>query len=91
VRAGFWLPKLADQIAEAKSFLLLIGPEGIGPWQEIKYFTAFDRHAALPCVAKRLGFTFADSQTDAIRKALSCKVLVITLAADRERSPKSSE
>jgi WD40 repeat protein len=42
--AGFWLPKLADGIADADAFLLLIGPEGIGPWQEVEYYTAFDRH-----------------------------------------------
>jgi WD40 repeat protein len=44
--AGFWLPKLAEGIAEAEAFLLLIGPKGIGPWQEVEYFTAFDRHVA---------------------------------------------
>ena len=42
--AGFWLPKIAEEIAQAESFLLLIGPNGIGPWQEVEYFTAFDRH-----------------------------------------------
>jgi hypothetical protein len=42
--AGFWLPKLAEHIAEADAFLLLIGPQGIGLWQEVEYFTAFDRH-----------------------------------------------
>jgi hypothetical protein len=42
--AGFWLPKLAEGIAEAQSFLLLIGPNGIGPYQEVEYFRAFDRH-----------------------------------------------
>jgi hypothetical protein len=42
--AGFWLPKLAEEIAEADAFLLLIGPSGVGPWQEVEYFTAFDRH-----------------------------------------------
>ena len=42
--AGFWLPKLAEEIAQAEAFLLLIGPTGIGPWQEVEYFTAFDRH-----------------------------------------------
>ena len=42
--AGFWLPKLAEQIARSEAFLLLIGPKGIGPWQEVEYFTAFDRH-----------------------------------------------
>jgi hypothetical protein len=40
--AGFWLPKLAEEIAESESFLLLIGPSGKGPWQEVEYFTAFD-------------------------------------------------
>jgi tetratricopeptide (TPR) repeat protein len=42
--AGFWLPKLAEEIDRAEAFLLLIGPNGIGPWQEVEYFTAFDRH-----------------------------------------------
>jgi hypothetical protein len=42
--AGFWLPKLADGIAEAEAFVLLIGPKGIGPWQEVEYYAAFDRH-----------------------------------------------
>jgi WD40 repeat protein len=41
---SFWLPRLAQEIAEADAFLLLIGPKGIGPWQEVEYFTAFDRH-----------------------------------------------
>jgi hypothetical protein len=34
--SGLWLPKLAEQIAEAEAFLLLIGPNGIGPWQEVE-------------------------------------------------------
>jgi TPR repeat protein len=44
--AGFWLPRLAEEITEAEAFLLLIGPKGIGPWQEVEYFTAFDRHVS---------------------------------------------
>src|SRR5262245_33497725 len=65
--AGFWLPKLAEEIAEAESFLLLIGPSGKGPWQEVEYFTAFDRHvkdrsfALVPAVvagAEALGLPF---------------------------------
>jgi hypothetical protein len=65
--AGFWLPKLAEEIAEAQSFLLLIGPSGKGPWQEVEYFTAFDRHvkdksfALVPAVvagAEALGLPF---------------------------------
>ena len=42
--SGFWAPKLASEIGEADAFLLLIGPNGIGPWQEVEYFTGFDRH-----------------------------------------------
>ena len=42
----FWLPKLAEEIAQTEAFLLLIGPKGIGPWQEVEYFTAFDRHVS---------------------------------------------
>jgi WD40 repeat protein len=65
--AGFWLPKLAEEIAESESFLLLIGPSGKGPWQEVEYFTAFDRHvkdksfALVPAVvagAEALGLPF---------------------------------
>jgi Novel STAND NTPase 1/TIR domain len=47
--AGFWLPKVAEEIAQAESFLLLIGPNGIGPWQEVEYFTAFDRRVKDKC------------------------------------------
>jgi TPR repeat protein len=46
--AGFWLPKLATGIAEADVFLLLIGEKGVGPWQEIEYHEAFDRHVQNP-------------------------------------------
>jgi hypothetical protein len=42
--AGFWLPKLAEEIAKADAFLLLIGPGGIGLWQDIEYNEALDRH-----------------------------------------------
>src|ERR1700730_6037088 len=55
--SGLRVPKLGAQIAEADAFLLLIGPKGIGPWQEVEYFTAFDRHvndkgfAVLPVIA----------------------------------------
>jgi WD40 repeat protein len=42
--SGFWVPIIDKEIAEADGFLLLIGPKGIGPWQEIEYFTALDRH-----------------------------------------------
>ena len=42
--AGFWLPKLAEEIAAADAFLLLIGPAGVGPWQQLEYDEALDRH-----------------------------------------------
>jgi WD40 repeat protein len=42
--SGLWVPKLADEIAAAEAFLVLIGPHGIGPWQKVEYFAAFDRH-----------------------------------------------
>ena len=44
IAAGFWQPRLAAKIADAEAFLLLIGPKCIGPWQEVEYFTAFDRY-----------------------------------------------
>jgi hypothetical protein len=37
LRAGFWLPKLAAEIAATDAFLLLIGPGDIGPWQDLEY------------------------------------------------------
>ncbi len=44
--AGFWVPKLAAELAGADAFLLLIGEKGIGPWQELEYYNALDRHVA---------------------------------------------
>jgi hypothetical protein len=41
---AFWLPKLAAEIAATDAFLLLIGPGGVGPWQELEYQEAIDRH-----------------------------------------------
>jgi hypothetical protein len=40
---GFWLPELAKGIAEANAFLLLVGKNGLGPWQVIEYYEALDR------------------------------------------------
>jgi hypothetical protein len=42
--AGFWLPKLAEEIRGADAFLFLVGPAGIGLWQDVEYSEAFDRH-----------------------------------------------
>ena len=33
---GYWLPKLADAIAESTAFVLLVGENGLGPWQIIR-------------------------------------------------------
>src|SRR2546421_2250883 len=40
---GFWLPELAQEIAEATAFILLVGERGIGPWQAMEYYEALDR------------------------------------------------
>src|SRR3984893_17282741 len=38
VKAGtFWLPSLANEIAEATIFVLLVGEKGLGPWQVAEY------------------------------------------------------
>ena len=49
VRAGgFWLPRLAKEIAEATVFVLLVGEKGIGPWQVLEYYEALDRRVKEP-------------------------------------------
>src|SRR5947207_15973457 len=40
---GFWLPELAQEIAEATAFILLVGEKGIGPWQAMEDCEALDR------------------------------------------------
>jgi hypothetical protein len=45
---GFWLPELAREIAEATAFVLLVGEKGIGPWQAMEYYEAFDRRVKQP-------------------------------------------
>src|ERR1700722_12984352 len=46
--AGFWLPKIDEELKAADALLLLIGPNGVGPWQSVEYSAAFDRHVARP-------------------------------------------
>jgi len=41
---GFWLPELFRAIDESTGFILLVGENGVGPWQEVEYYQAFDRH-----------------------------------------------
>src|SRR5262245_14814627 len=40
---GYWQQALADEIAQADAFILLIGPSGIGSWQIPEYNEAQDR------------------------------------------------
>jgi hypothetical protein len=49
VKAGtFWLPSLANEIAEATVFVLLVGEKGVGPWQVLEYNEALARRAKEP-------------------------------------------
>jgi hypothetical protein len=49
LRAGVrWAPALAEAIAEATAFVLLVTERGIGRWQEIEYEAAFDKHVNSP-------------------------------------------
>jgi formylglycine-generating enzyme required for sulfatase activity len=44
LRAGrSWSRQLADEIAQADAFILLIGEKGIGDWQELEYDEALDK------------------------------------------------
>jgi hypothetical protein len=40
---GYWLPQLSREIAEATAFVLLVGKNGLGPWQVPEYYEALDR------------------------------------------------
>jgi formylglycine-generating enzyme required for sulfatase activity len=42
---AYWMPALAKEIAEATAFVLLIGQNGLGPWQVLEYYEAYDRRA----------------------------------------------
>lgn len=44
MRAGrSWSAQLANEIAQADAFILLIGEKGIGDWQELEYDEALDK------------------------------------------------
>ena len=34
---GFWSRALAEEIAQADAFILLVGEKGVGDWQELEY------------------------------------------------------
>jgi hypothetical protein len=40
---GLWLPQLAQEIADATAFVLLVGEKGLSPWQTLEYYEALDR------------------------------------------------
>jgi formylglycine-generating enzyme required for sulfatase activity len=42
---AYWMPALVEAIAQATGFVLLVGPNGLGPWQTIEYYEAYDRRA----------------------------------------------
>jgi formylglycine-generating enzyme required for sulfatase activity len=49
LRAGArWAPALAEAIADATAFVLLVTERGIGRWQEIEYDAALDKHVHSP-------------------------------------------
>src|ERR1700680_3684795 len=49
LRAGrSWSKQLADEIAQADAFILLVGEKGIGDWQELEYDEALDKRIQFP-------------------------------------------
>ena len=49
LRAGaYWQPVLAQEIAEADAFVLLIGGNGLGPWQSTEFYEAHDKRVRSP-------------------------------------------
>lgn len=57
---GYWLPTLAQEIAAADVFLLLVGDKGLGRWQVLEYYEALDRDLNRP--DRRLLFLLAAGQ-----------------------------
>jgi hypothetical protein len=45
---GFWSRALADAIAEANAFILLVGETGIGDWQVMEYYEGLDKRVKDP-------------------------------------------
>ena len=44
---GFWSAQLAQEIAAATIFILLVGEQGVGDWQVLEYDEALDQRTAL--------------------------------------------
>jgi hypothetical protein len=45
---GSWTAQLAQEIADATAFILLVGEKGLGPWQVLEYDEALDRWVKSP-------------------------------------------
>src|SRR5215471_4346959 len=45
---GFWSKALADEIAQADAFILLVGERGVGNWQVLEYDEALDKRVERP-------------------------------------------
>ncbi|MCI0598445.1 MAG: TIR domain-containing protein, partial [Beijerinckiaceae bacterium] len=45
---GFWSAQLAQEIAEASAFILLVGERGAGNWQVLEYDEALDKRVKSP-------------------------------------------
>ena len=49
LRAGsYFLPELAKEIGQSTAFVILVGEKGVGRWQVIEYYEAFDRRINEP-------------------------------------------
>src|ERR1700738_2533706 len=45
---GYWLPRLAEEIAKADAFVLFVSEGGLGPWQVLEYYEALDKRVKVP-------------------------------------------
>jgi Novel STAND NTPase 1/Sulfatase-modifying factor enzyme 1/TIR domain len=45
---GFWSKALAEEIAQADAFILLVGERGVGNWQVLEYDEALDKRVRCP-------------------------------------------
>jgi len=45
---GFWSKVLAEEIAQADAFILLVGEKGAGDWQVLEYDEALDKRVKFP-------------------------------------------
>ena len=45
---GYWQPALAQETEQASAFVLLVGENGVGPWQVLEYYEALDRRVKSP-------------------------------------------